>query len=419
MYDVVVRESGMRYGGEHLSGRRRPTLDAASARHVSGKAMAAQVATDARLSLYRALVRPVLFRAGDAEAMHARVLAGLAWLSRHPALTRGLRAACALGMPGEPGLEREVFGLRFPTPIGLAAGFDKNAIAIPALAALGFGFVEVGTITRLAQPGNPRPRLFRLPAEEALINRMGFNNEGAEAVAARLARLPQAPIPVGISIGKSKVAPLEEAAADYLAALDQLYPYGDYFAVNVSSPNTPELRALQERGRLDTLLAALTARLSERAHAEGRASAKPLLVKVSPDLDEAALEAVVEVCLARGAAGLIAVNTTVARAPLGADIAPALREEPGGLSGRPLRARALEVVRVLHRLAGDRLPIIGGGGIATVDDARRMLDAGAALLQLYTGFIYEGPLLARRLARGLSAAAAKTAADSPPPSAPR
>ncbi len=265
--------------------------------------MAAQVATDARLSLYRALVRPVLFRAG------------------------------------EPGLERDVFGLRFPTPIGLAAGFDKNAVAIPALAALGFGFVEVGTITRHAQPGNPRPRLFRLPAEEALINRMGFNNEGAEAVAARLARLPQAPIPIpipiGISIGKSKVAPLEEAAADYLAALDQLYPYGDYFAVNVSSPNTPELRALQERDRLDTLLAALTARLSERAHAEGHASAKPLLVKISPDLDEAALEAVVEVCLARGAAGLIAINTTIARAPLGTDIAPALREEPGGLSGRP------------------------------------------------------------------------------------
>jgi dihydroorotate dehydrogenase len=376
--------------------------------------MAAQVATDARLSLYRALVRPVLFRAGDAEAMHAHVLSGLAWLSRHPVLTRGLRAACALGMPGEPGLEREVFGLRFPTPIGLAAGFDKNAVAIPALAALGFGFVEVGTITRHAQPGNPRPRLFRLPAEAALINRMGFNNEGAEAVAARLARLarlPPAAIPIGISIGKSKVAPLEEAAADYLAALDQLHPYGDYFAVNVSSPNTPELRTLQERDRLDMLLASLTARLSERARAEGRASAKPLLVKVSPDLDEAALAAVVEVSLTRGAAGLIAVNTTIARASLGTDIAPALRAEPGGLSGRPLRARALEVVRVLARLAGDRLPIIGCGGITTVDDARRMLDAGATLLQLYTGFIYEGPLLARRLARGLSAAAAKAAAD--------
>src|SRR5258706_8744710 len=265
--------------------------DAASARQVSGKAMAAQVATDARLSLYRALVRPVLFRAGDAEAMHARVLCGLAWLSRHPALTHGLRAACALGMPGEPGLEREVFGLRFPTPIGLAAGFDKNAVAIPALAALGFGFVEVGTITCHAQPGNPRPRLFRLPAEEALINRMGFNNEGAEAVAARLARLPRVPIPVGISIGKSKVAPLEEAAADYLAPLDQLYPYGDHFPVNLSSPNTPELRALQKRDRLGTRLAARTARLRDKAHAEGRASAKPLLVKVSPDLDEAALEA--------------------------------------------------------------------------------------------------------------------------------
>src|SRR5258707_13532876 len=211
MYDVVVRESGMRYGGEHLSGRRRPTLDAASARHVSGKAMAAQVATDARLSLYRALVRPVLFRAGDAEAMHARVLSGLAWLSRHPALTRGLRAACALGMPGEPGLEREVFGLRFPTPIGLAAGFDKNAVAIPALAALGFGFVEVGTITRHAQPGNPRPRRFRLPAEAALINRMGFNNQGAAAGAAPPARLPQAAHPLRTALGQTNGAPAKKA----------------------------------------------------------------------------------------------------------------------------------------------------------------------------------------------------------------
>ncbi len=356
--------------------------------------------------LYEHLTRPVLFRVAgrDPEAIHERVLGMLAFVARHPALTRALAVASALGGPDGRGLEREVFGLRFPNPVGLAAGFDKNAVAVPALAALGFGFVEVGTVTRHPQPGNPRPRLFRLPSEEALINRMGFNNEGAEAVAARLARMPRAGVPLGVSLGKSKVTPLEEAVADYLASLDRLYPYGDYFAVNISSPNTPGLRALQERDRLDALLAALTARLRERAAAEGRATPPPLLVKVAPDLSDAALEEVVAVCLARGASGLIAVNTTIARDGLSARVPAALRDEPGGLSGRPLFARALEVVARLHALAGDRLPIIGCGGIATPDDARRMLDAGATLLQLYTGFIYAGPGIARRLARGLARA---------------
>ncbi len=358
--------------------------------------------------LYRHALRPLLFTLGrDAEAIHGRVLGMLAQISRSAALTHALAVAAALAVPGAsaPHLAREVFGLRFPNPIGLAAGFDKNAVALPALAALGFGFLEAGTVTRDPQPGNPRPRLFRLPSEAALINRMGFNNAGADVVAEHLARMQRTnplPVPLGVSIGKSKVTPLEEATADCLASLDTLYPYGDYFAVNVSSPNTPGLRALQERDRLDTLLAALTLRLAERAAAEGRTQPKPLLVKVAPDLEEAALDELVEVCLARGASGLIAVNTTLDRAALGVAVPAELREQPGGLSGRPLFARALAVVKWLHDRAGDRLPIVGCGGIFSVDDAKRMLDAGAVLLQLYTGFIYEGPLIARRLAVGLA-----------------
>lgn len=361
--------------------------------------------------VYKRVVRPALFAIGrDPEAIHQRVLGMLAWISRSPGLTHAL-AVMASRRGGPGGREREVFGLRFANPVGLAAGFDKNAVAVPALAALGFGFVEVGTVTRYAQPGNPRPRLFRLPADQALINRMGFNNAGAEAVAARLAGMSKVDAPVGISLGKSKVTPLEEAVEDYLGSLATLYPYGDYFAVNVSSPNTPGLRDLQERDRLDGLLAALVGWLSERAATEGRARRKPLLVKVAPDLDENALDAVVEVCLARGADGLIAVNTTVSREGLSARTPESLWSEAGGLSGAPLRERALAVVRHLHTQAGERLPIIGCGGIFTAEDARRMLDAGASLVQLYTGFIYEGPEIARRIAAGLNGGGRGAAAD--------
>src|SRR5215472_4812840 len=238
--------------------------------------------------LYRRTLRPLLFNVAgrDPEAAHERVLEMLAWAARHPVLTHALAVASTTVYGETRGLEREVFGLRFPNPIGLAAGFDKNGVAAPAVAALGFGFVEIGTVTWHAQPGNLRPRLFRLPSDEALINRMGFNNEGALVVAQQLAAMPRPAVPLGISLGKSKVTPLEDAVADYLATLDAVYPYGDYFAVNVSSPNTPGLRAMQERDRLDALLAALTARLSERAgEEEGRQSPKPLLVKVAPDLD--------------------------------------------------------------------------------------------------------------------------------------
>lgn len=354
--------------------------------------------------VYRHVLRPLLFGVAgrDPEAIHERVLGMLAVISRSPALTRALATASALGHPATPSAARELFGLRFPNPIGLAAGFDKNAVAVPALAALGFGFVEVGTVTRRAQPGNPRPRLFRLPDEAALINRMGFNNAGAEAMAVRLAKMPPAGVPLGISLGKSRIASLDAAAGDYLGSLEALYPYGDYFAVNVSSPNTPGLRALQERDRLDALLKALVERLDERARAEARARRKPLLVKVAPDLDEPALDEVVEVCLARQVDGLIAVNTSISRDGLSARVPASVREQPGGLSGAPLRERALAVVRHLHCRAGDRLPIVGCGGIATPDDARRMLDAGASLLQLYTSFIYEGPDIARRLAAALA-----------------
>jgi dihydroorotate dehydrogenase len=355
--------------------------------------------------IYRHLLRPALFNVAgrDAEAIHERVLGILARVSESPRLTRGLARFAALAWPGDLGRAREVFGLRFPHPIGLAAGFDKNARAIPALAALGFGFVEIGTITQLAQPGNPRPRLFRLPSDQALINRMGFNNDGADAIAKRLARQPEATVPLGISLGKSKVTPLEDAVADYLASLDRLYPWADYVAVNVSSPNTPGLRALQERDRLDALLVALQTRLRERAQADGEGTrVKPLLVKVAPDLDVAALDEVVEVCLARGASGLIAVNTSISRDGLSAAVPATLRAEAGGLSGRPLHARAVAMVSLLSRRSEGRLPIIGCGGVFTVDDAQRILDVGASLLQLYTSFIYEGPGIARRLAHGLA-----------------
>lgn len=353
--------------------------------------------------LYKRAIRPLLFRAAarDAEVIHARVLGTLALVSRSRSLTAAVAAAMRLAYP-ETCLPAEVFGLRFPTPVGLAAGFDKDAVAVPALAALGFGFIEVGTVTHYPQPGNQRPRLFRLPSEMALINRMGFNNAGAEAVAARLAQTPRVGIPVGISLGKSRVTALEDAIADYVWSLDRLYPYGDYFAINVSSPNTPGLRDLQQRDRLDALLLALGARLRDLAARDDHARAKPLLVKVSPDLDDAALDAVVDVCLARGASGLIAVNTTLERTGLSATAAAIMRAEPGGLSGRPLFGRALAVVRRVHSQAGERLPIIGCGGIFAPDDAARMLDAGARLVQLYSAFIYEGPGVARRIATGLA-----------------
>jgi len=316
-------------------------------------------------------------------------------------LARALDRAARVASPAPlspPGLARELFGLRFPNPVGLAGGFDKSAHAPHAWAALGFGFAELGTVTAEAQPGNPRPRIFRLPADEGLINRLGFNNDGAQAVAARLARdWRPPPIPIGINIGKSRVTALEDATADYLRSLRALYRFADYLAINVSSPNTPGLRDLQAEDQLAGLLAAL-ARAGGELAAELNVRERPLLVKISPDLGDEAVAAAVEVAIASGARGLIATNTTLARDGLRTAI-----DQAGGLSGRPLRGRATHTIRVAHQAAAGRLPIVGVGGIFDADDAWEKLQAGASLVQIYTGLIYEGPFLARRIVRGLAA----------------
>jgi dihydroorotate dehydrogenase len=339
---------------------------------------------------YAGLVRRALFRigAGDAEGAHDWVLHRLAALSRRPALLAVFRRRYAVQAP------RTVFGIRFPNPVGLAAGMDKDGLALPAWPALGFGFVEVGTVTAHAQPGNPRPRLFRLPASEAVINRMGFNNAGAAALAERLRALrAQRPldVPLGISLGKSKVTPLAEAVGDYLESLRILRPYADYVAVNVSSPNTPGLRTLQDRDHLAGLLGAL------RAETAGR----PVLVKIAPDLTEQAIGEVLEVCLEHQVAGVIATNTTLGRDGVAAADADRATEE-GGLSGRPLASRARDVIAFIHRETGGALPVIGVGGLLDPDDAARMVDAGASLVQIYTGFVYRGPGLVRGAARRLA-----------------
>jgi dihydroorotate dehydrogenase len=352
--------------------------------------------------LYKALLRPILFRLwrGDAEGAHERTLALLAAAGRSRLLLRGV---AALYRFDHPRLARTVFGLRFPNPLGLAAGMDKDGRALPAWAALGFGFVEVGTVTWRPQPGNPRPRLFRLPDQGAIINRMGFNNGGAAALAARLRAAPALPVPLGISIGKSKDTPLEAAIDDYRASFRALFEHAGYVAVNVSSPNTPGLRALQDRAQLGALLQALADENVALARERG-AAARPVLVKIAPDLSEPAIAELLQVCADSGVAGIIATNTTVGRDGL-AGAPAALAAESGGLSGRPLAERSRAVVRFVARESGGRLPIVGVGGIFDADDACRMLEAGATLLQVYTGLIYEGPGMARRINRALAPAA--------------
>lgn len=327
--------------------------------------------------LFEYAARPVLFRigGGDPEAAHHWAIRRLSWLSRHRSLLAALRRWYAVSAP------TTVFGVRFPNPIGLAAGMDKDGSALPAWPALGFGHVEVGTVTHHPQPGNDRPRLFRLRASEAVINRMGFNNPGAQALAERLAALGPMPVPVGISLGKSRVTPLDQAVEDYLASFRLLRDYGDYFVINVSSPNTPGLRSLQDRDHLDALLSALVGEV-------------PVLVKIAPDLTDHAIGEVLQVCTDRGAAGVVATNTTLDRdrlAPADATVAG----EAGGLSGRPLTARAREVVAFVHRQTDGQLPIIGVGGVMDPTDAVRLRDAGASLVQIYTGFIFHGPALVR------------------------
>lgn len=348
-------------------------------------------------------LRPVLF-ALDAERAHRLACSVAALGGRLPG---GLAALSAAYRYEHPALAVDAFGLRFPNPIGLAAGFDKDGVLAAPLAALGFGFLELGTVTPRPQPGNPRPRLFRLAAERAVINRMGFNNAGAAALAARLAALKARPIPLGVNLGKNKDTPLERAAEDYVAALRAVAAVADYLVVNVSSPNTPGLRSLQQAAELRTILRAVLAERDALALGPGRSRGPgaggntgrrvPLLVKFAPDLDPSDLEQAAQAALDAGVDGLIATNTTLRRDGL----AGAAATEAGGLSGRPLKPLALDTVRRLHGLLRGRIPIVGVGGIASAEDALEFLRAGASLVQLYTGLVYEGPGLVRRIKQGL------------------
>jgi dihydroorotate dehydrogenase len=352
--------------------------------------------------MYRLLFRVVLRRL-PAETAHRagfwliRVLAGapgVAWLLRR-----------WLG-PRDPVLRVRALGLEFPGPLGLAAGFDKDARATSGLGALGFGFVEVGTVTARAQAGNPRPRMFRLPADRALVNRMGFNNDGAAAAAARLRRFrgrrrgPGAGPVVGVNIGKTRAVPEAEAAADYAASARAVADVADYVVVNVSSPNTPGLRDLQAPGRLRPVLVAVRSALDASAGEGGRRV--PLLVKIAPDLAGEDVDAIADLAVELGLDGIIATNTTIARDGLASSAAEVAAAGAGGLSGPPLRGPALAVLRRLRERTGDRLVLIAAGGIETPDDAWERMAAGATLVQAYTGFVYEGPLWPRRMHAGLA-----------------
>jgi len=329
---------------------------------------------DFTVNFYDQILRPILFRL-PAEAAHNIAIAGLR-------ITPGALLRSTFG--NTPLKPVKVFGIEFPNPVGLAAGMDKNAVALSAWQSLGFGFIEAGTITALPQPGNPKPRCFRYPEQSALINRMGFNNRGASVAAKRLKRLKSwhlwPRIPVGINLGKSKLTPLENAASDYATSYSLLLPYGDYFVINVSSPNTPGLRTLQDRDSLAGIIRTLR-RIS---------TAKPLLVKIAPDLSNEALIEIADLAEAEGLSGLIATNTTLDHSSI-----PKGEDQTGGLSGAPLRNRSTEVIQILR--AATKLPIIASGGIMDGQTAREKLDAGANLIQIYTGFVYRGPELIREI----------------------
>jgi len=339
------------------------------------------------------LLKPLFFRT-DPEKIHYWVMRRLQALYKNPITRRALRAA--FSVKTSKSLERTVFGITFPNPVGLGAGFDKDARWVNELATLGFGFVEIGTVTPRPQPGADKPRLFRLPQDEALINRMGFNNGGSGPAAGRL-RYKKERIIVGGNIGKNKDTPNEQAADDYEAAFRDLYEVVDYFVVNVSSPNTPGLRALQDREPLTALLR----RLMQVNDHLGKP--KPILLKIAPDLTDSQLDDIVTIVRETGLAGIVATNTTISRDALSAPQADVEAIGAGGVSGAPLRARATEVVRYLHEKSGGQIPIIAVGGIFTAADAQEKLDAGASLVQVYTGFIYEGPGIAKAICRGLAA----------------
>ncbi|MGA7934201.1 MAG: quinone-dependent dihydroorotate dehydrogenase [Kovacikia sp.] len=362
------------------------------------------------MDIYQAAIRPVLFSRlkTDPEWLHQQTLQALGWLDRNHSQpfaqwfqTQLQKSYCFT----HPHLRQTLWGLSFENPIGLAAGFDKNGVASGVWPSLGFGFAELGTVTLHPQPGNPRPRLFRLPLDQAALNRMGFNNEGAAAMAEVLKQrgrgrgadsLPFPCFPLGINLGKSKVTPLAEAAADYLGSFRLLKGWGDYFVVNVSSPNTPGLRSLQATEQLAPILTALQQENWQQ---------KPLLIKIAPDLEWEEIAAILDLAQKHHLAGIIATNTTIRRDGLKTQVLEttgiSIEQEAGGISGAPLRDRSTEVIRFIWKETQGMLPIIGVGGIFTAEDAWEKITAGASLVQVYTGWVYEGPWMVHRILQGL------------------
>jgi len=336
--------------------------------------------------MYKSVIRKILFHY-DPEKIHHFTFSMIKGLMKIPFIPGICRSMFTIE---KPSLERELFGLKFKNPVGLAAGFDKNAVLFDEFSNYGFGFVEVGTVTPKPQPGNPKKRIFRLKEDEALVNRMGFNNDGADAIVERL-RKRKTNIIIGGNIGKNKVTPNENAIDDYLICFEKLFDVVDYFVVNVSSPNTPNLRALQDKEPLTDLLRTLQTENNKKE------SPKPILLKIAPDLTDSQLMDIIDIVNTTKIAGVIATNTTISREGLQSEH----RNETGGLSGKPVRERSTEVIRFLAEKSGKSFPIIGVGGIHSAQDAKEKLAAGADLIQLYTGFIYEGPGLVKEINKSL------------------
>ncbi|WP_417589741.1 quinone-dependent dihydroorotate dehydrogenase [Owenweeksia hongkongensis] len=341
--------------------------------------------------MYKSIIRPILFKF-DPEKVHHFTFKMIKLAHKIPGMRGIIRS---LYVVDDKRLAVNVFGLDFTNPIGLAAGFDKDGKLYDELSNFGFGFIEVGTVTPVGQPGNETPRLFRLPADKGIINRMGFNNGGVEELAERLRNRRGDKLIIGGNIGKNKVTPNEEALDDYLKCFDALFDYVDYFVVNVSSPNTPNLRALQEKEPLKKLLSALKNENMAQAHP------KPILLKIAPDLTDSQLDDIIEIVRDTKIDGIIATNTTISRADLKTNSTEVEKIGAGGLSGMPVRQRATEVISYLHTKSNGAFPIIAVGGIFTAEDALEKLKAGASLVQVYSGFIYEGPAMIKRICKGI------------------
>jgi len=345
-------------------------------------------------AIYKKIIKPILFNQ-DPEKAHDLALFSLKLLGKCTPIIRLMER-----YNRTDGRPIKLFGVTFPNRVGLAAGFDKNAECIRAAAALGFGHIEVGTITYHRQPGNPKPRLFRFPEQGAILNRLGFNNDGAEAIANHLSNeIPKAhksDIPIGINIGKSKATPVEEAAKDYISSFNLLADYADYITINISSPNTQGLRSLQSKQHLPELLQALQNENENRAKKMG-STKTPLILKIAPDLSFRGIDFILESATQYNISGIIATNTTLKRPGFFSKV-----DEPGGLSGPPLHPYSIKVINYISRATEGKLPIIGSGGVMSPESAGRMYDAGASLIQIYTGLIYEGPFLGRTIARSLA-----------------